>query len=484
MKYLYRLIFVMLACVSCGKSDNPDYPTSGNWDTTVSRAINDFIRVCNEEPGKEYVVFDFDNTCSIFDISEQLLTYQIETMSFELDAKEFRNAIFDGLKNYDSKIPLEVISRLTNIADNYSVLYEQYGPFSYRGISADLQALISKDELWLEFALDLASLYYDMEELTDTKTSYAWMYCLYSGMTEQELYELSVRSHERFSQIPTTAREWQLGDKKFSWLDGIQVTEEIRALWKSLHDNGIDVWVCSASCIRPVMAAVDYFGLHDYCTGIIAFSYKKDFSGRLTPYYDFDNGCGVLALKDGTWKEDNLPFRSMLWREGKVTGIQNSIAPKYLGEGPSAGFGDSTGDFSFCTEFNSLKMVIFFNRATRKVTEGGGLIAELAIYQRDCLGYDLAKANAQGDTFYLLQGRDENGFRTFRKSSSTVRFGSSSEILFCNQDNYTQYEYFKANGLSTKEILNTFSIKTAAEDNPLGFDYGFLEEYSGYHSIK
>jgi len=203
------------------------------------------------------------------------------------------------------------------------------------------------------------------------------------------------------------------------------------------------------------MAAVDYFGFHDYCTGILALSFKKDSSGKLTPYYDYDNGCGVLPKDEGTWEKDNLPFQSILWREGKVTGIQNSIAPKYLGKGPSAGFGDSMGDFIFCTEFSSLKMVVFFNRATSKVTEGGALIAELAIYQRDCLEYDLAKANALGDTFYLLQRRDENGLRTLRESSSTIRFGSDSETLFCNQDNFAQYEYFKAAGLSTKEILNT-----------------------------
>jgi hypothetical protein len=39
------------------------------------------------------------------------------------------------------------------------------------------------------------------------------------------------------------------------------------------------------------------------------------------------------------------------------------------------------------------------------VTDGGGLISAIAIYQRDGLGYDLAKANAAGDTLYVLQGR-------------------------------------------------------------------------------
>ena len=75
---------------------------------------------------------------------------------------------------------------------------------------------------------------------------------------------------------------------------------------------------------------------------------------------------------------------------------------------------DSSGDFNFCTEFDSLKFVICYNRANRKITEGAGLIAVLAVYQKDTLGYNLKKANAAGDTYYVLQGRDENGLRTMR----------------------------------------------------------------------
>ena len=142
---------------------------------------------------------------------------------------------------------------------------------------------------------------------------------------------------------------------------------------------------------------------------------------------------------------------------------------------------DATGDFNFCTEFSSLKLVICFNRATRSVTDGGGLVAETAIYQRDFLGYDLRKANAAGDTFYVLQGREENGLRSFRPSNATLLFGESEEKLFEGERNYAQLDYMKIHEMSTKEALEKFAIETDIP-NALGFKYGFTAQYAGYHS--
>ena len=145
---------------------------------------------------------------------------------------------------------------------------------------------------------------------------------------------------------------------------------------------------------------------------------------------------------------------------------------------------DSTGDYNFCTEFKTLKLVINFNRASRKVTDGGGVIAELAIYQRDTLGYDFAAADAAGDTLYVLQGREENGMRGLRNSNLTMTLGATEEKLFKNEDNQTQLQYMIDNAMTTTDIINTFAMKTAedAEGNVLGIKYGFLKEYAGYHT--
>ncbi|MBR2041350.1 MAG: hypothetical protein IJ945_03155, partial [Oscillospiraceae bacterium] len=125
------------------------------------------------------------------------------------------------------------------------------------------------------------------------------------------------------------------------------------------------------------------------------------------------------------------------------------------------------------------------NRASRKVTDGGGVIAELAMYQRDILGYKtLADANENGDTFYVLQGRDETKLRSLAASDWTLRYGKDEYLIFRNEDNFTQLQYMIDNGMTTEEIVNMFALKTAAEDSVFRFKYGFLANYAGYHNIE
>ena len=142
----------------------------------------------------------------------------------------------------------------------------------------------------------------------------------------------------------------------------------------------------------------------------------------------------------------------------------------------------STGDFNFCTEFRTLKLVVCFNRANRKVTDGGGLIAEVAMYEKDTLGYDLAKANDAGDTLYLLQGRDENGKRTLRNSNRTIRLGEEKETLFNSSENEKQLKTMIDKDMKIEDILNTFAIRQRAGKNGFDFDTGFADEYAGYHT--
>lgn len=208
---------------------------------------------------------------------------------------------------------------------------------------------------------------------------------------------------------------------------------------------------------------------------------STDGEGRITTAYDYDTGCGFYADREGGWTRMTAPTHTQTWGEGKAQAIHNAIAPEHGGHGPIAAFGDSTGDFNFCTEFVTLKLVIFFNRADRSVTEGGGLLSEVAVYQR-MMGYDLAKANAAGDTLYLLQGRDENGMRSFRNSEWTVQYGSDHEKLFLNDYNWAQLHYMLENGMGVGDILDQWSIKQKAGSSVFDFDIGFFDSYAGYHS--
>lgn len=114
---------------------------------------------------------------------------------------------------------------------------------------------------------------------------------------------------------------------------------------------------------------------------------------------------------------------------------------------------------------------------------GGGVIAEVAMYEKDTLHYDLKTANANADTLYVLQGRDENGMRSFRNSNATLRLGQTEEKLFANEDNQTQLDYMIQQNMTVADAINTFAVKTAAEDSPLHIKTGFFASYGGYHTV-
>lgn len=477
------ILLMLASIVAAGCGQKVEHLKRSDWAGDVKTALNDFMD-CYAGTEGAYAVFDFDNTTAIFDIERQLVIHQLESMSFAITPERMPEVLSSlctpGKWNYEDWIG--------DICAAYSDLYGRFGPFTSKGVNTEVQATLSSDPQWLEFAAKMATLYDVFADNEGHTPSCVWILYWFDGMSEQEVYDLALRCHNIYKKRETREIVWEspsdlesrVGQVTYSFVDGIQVTENTKELWKALDANGIDVWVCSASGLQPVLAAVDAFGLHDYVTGVQAMTVALDSSGHYTNAYDYNAPGAWIATESGWQADSTWAIGCTPAKEDKVTAIVNAIQPRY-GCGPLAGFMDATGDFNFCTEFSSLKLVTCFNRATRKVTEGGGLIAEVAIYQRDFLGYDLRKANAAGDTFYLLQGRDENGLRTFRPSNATLIFGQSEEKLFAGERNFAQLEYMKVHELSTKEALELFAIETDIP-NALGFKYGFAASYAGYHS--
>ena len=479
-----------------------------DWNDEVKQAINDLVDTygvtSDNYSDTSYVVFDFDNTCSIFDVEEQLAVYQLQVMAFAITPEQLPAVlatdigVTDGVQ--DLAAGRECYSTdgvehsyqdwIDDIESAYTYLYETYGPFTPAGLDEAAQAEIQKDPQWLEFAAKMRAMYDVVYDSESASVAYPWVLYWFTGMTEDEVYSLACASHSKYKEVETSTVTWtspaeissKVGVVEYAWTSGTQVSENIKELMNVLQENGIDVWVCSASATDTVRAAIDVWGLHDYVTGLVAMTNTLE-DGKYVNSYDYETGCGWLANADGTWTRDTTPTQAQTQGVGKTTAVVNAISTKYDNHGPIAGFMDSTGDFNFCTEFNTLKLVVCFNRASRKVTDGGGLIAEIAVYEADTLGYDFAAADAAGDTYYVLQGRDENGMRTLRSSRSTMVLGATEEKLFKNDDNTAQLQYIIDNDMTVEEAINRFAIKTAAEDegNDLGFKYGFLKEYSGYH---
>lgn len=425
------------------------------WSKDVKLGLNDFLDLYGEggkmQLDKPYVVFDFDNTTSIFDIQYQMVPFQPMMMAFEIEPKDMKNVLSEDLTRMDL-----CEEWIEDISYDYSSLYRKYGPFTAEGMAPSDTAALHKDPEWLDFATKMKGLYNLVYQVEPNDICIAWQTSWYHGMSDEQIYRLSKASHETFKDVETSTVHWG-GERPCSWTSGISVTPELRELWRALKDKGFDVWVCSGSQLEQVRAAVDVFGLHDYCTGILAVPTKYDSSS-----------AGYLALPGGKWQRDTVETNSITWNAGKVKAIDNALVSRY-GHGPYAGFMDSGGDFHFCTEYSSLKLVVCFNTANKDPKDGAGLVAETALYERDALGYDLKKANAAGDTFYLLQGRNENGLRSLNPSNATIKLGETSERLFKGEENQAFLDSLKSAKPKVKEIFDKNAL-------------GRIDGFTGYHS--
>lgn len=473
------LVLPLLCLFGC----NQESVNLDGYAPEVQTAIKDFVSTYKNQ-NNAYVVTDFDNTTAIFDIAYQCSIYQLETMSFAMDAETLRASLSTLLELNET-----VNHYLDDVTSSYEVLVEEYGAFTPAGIEETKLPALHANPYWQEFSTKMKSFYDYVDDNTSDAVSLQWIMHWYSGMSEKEVYAMFKRSCETYQYVDTVKQTWtspssiesKVGVVDCSFIKGVSVTDSVKKMLKHYADNHIDVWVCSASHVDGVRAAVDAYGLSDYITGVIGMTQKTN-DGKFIPAYDYETGMPYLNKKNGNWEKTNVPIKAFPSREGKVQAIKNALFPRYGGQGPLAGFMDSSGDFNFCTEFSSLKMVICYNRADRKITEGGGLVAIAAMYQKE-KGLNLKSANDKGETYYLLQGRDENGKRTLRESNKTIRYLEKEEKLFAGQDNFTLFDYLKEHNLDLRTFYGTFAVKTSKEQSVIGVAYGYLDSYAGYHNI-
>lgn len=496
------LIIVLSAVTTCSyfiAISNVDIQLKrSDWNDDVKKGVNDMLKVYGKGGAKaykdSYAVFDFDNTSSIFDVEEQLLIFQLQTMTFEISPDDMQNVLLSGIPEPDRDVSEYGLFNgsfsdlASDISASYAKLWERYGGFNHNGVDKATREKLANDIDWQEFSTKTAFMYYAIGKVCSSDVAYPWVTYLFKGMTEEEVYNMALKGLNEYSKVDTSEVTWKspeaydskTGVLTHKWVSGISVTENIKELWKALDENNIDVWVCSASYIGVIKAAIDYFGLHNYCKGVIAMTDEVDTDGHIVNKYDYETGCGYYT-SGSKWKKMNNPTKSQTQGKGKVTAIDNAIRVDYDNREPIACFMDSTGDFNFCTEYKDTKLVICFNRADRKVTEGGGLIAIVSLYQRDTLGLDFDKTDANGDTLYLLQGRDETGKRTFRNSSKTIKLSGEERLLY-NEDNYALLQRITDSKMNTKDTLDMYAVYKTPDENGLPFATGFLKEYVGYHS--
>ena len=193
-----------------------------DWADDVKAAINALVDTygkASETYADPYVVFDFDNTCSIFDVEEQLAIHQLNTMSFAIAPEELTAVLEEGLgdlekvrddaKAYSVKEEATSYSAVVeDIVKAYTYLWEKFGPFTAAGLDEAKQAEIQADEQWLEFATKMRVMYSFVGDAESADVAYPWILYWFTGMTEQEVYDLAYASHTKYSAVETREDTW------------------------------------------------------------------------------------------------------------------------------------------------------------------------------------------------------------------------------------------------------------------------------------
>lgn len=428
--------------------------TSQQWEPSVKVGINDFLaaygnKSANYQTGQSYAVFDFDNTTSIMDVEEQLQIWQLDHLAFAIQPNQMEQVLLTGIPadkldaTYGAQDgdgnQVTIRNAIKDAAAAYGRLYSK-GFVKTQG--SEPSTALQNNADYQEFRAKMRWLYDAIGETMDASVSYPWVTYWFTGMTPQQVYDLAIACDSYYGD-PAKGQSWskgsyespanlnsQAGPVKISYKLGITVTPEIKELYENLADNGIDCWVNSASPVDVVKAAVDYFQVPGV-KGVVAMTNKLDKNDKYINAYDYD----LHAQTQGV---------------GKAETIDKIIAPQYQEHGPLFAAMDSQGDFNFCTEYKDTKAVLILNR---KRSDDAALCAGIAHWQQQN-NITLAKANAAGDTLFLLQGRNENT-GTLWPDNHTLLLGKKDKAFL--SDKALKAESELAQGSSIKDVLQANS---------------------------
>jgi phosphoserine phosphatase len=390
-----------------------------NWAPATYDALNKLIRENgilspNYDPAnRPYVVFDCDNTLVVNDVQEALLIYQLERLAFKIKPEQMQDVLetgipdvempfIEGYENSDGKT-LNVRIVAEDCAKDYDYLYNNYEGFGAGG-KMSLEEIHKTDE-YKDFITKVRYLYDAINDTFDAAVGYPWVTYLFTGMTSAETQALAKESHEYWLNYGTfTKVTWEspaslpgkAGVVSTSYKTGLTFPDEMTDLTNTFMENGIDVYVISASFYDVIVATVttEKFGYNVKEDNVYAMMLKKDANGRYINEYDYNY------------------FQTQ--GKGKSHTINAFIRGKYQNRGPIFVAGDSQGDFNMITEYPDMKLGLIVNRYRKDDFKG--------------ISQQAAASIGQPDAKYVLQGRDEN-LGLFRPSEKSILLGEDVERL-------------------------------------------------------
>lgn len=310
-----------------------------------------------------YAVFDWDYTSIYQDTQENLFRYQIDNLRFKATPAEFAAAIrkdipnddfADAYRNVDGrKINIQQIA--ADLDARYAFLYANY--IGERKMSL---AQIQQTEEFKDFRGKLAFLYEAIGGSFSHDVSYPWVLYLFTGMSRQEVMDLAKEANDfalgqalgKYRWTSSATLTGRTGQVSHEYKSGLRVHSEMANLFHELQQNGIEVYVITAS-------------LEDV---VRVFATDPSYGYRLKP----ENIYGMRLhmngdIYQGRYRSDYPQTQT----HGKVAIIEGYLKPRHGGKAPILVAGDSSGDENMLTAYADTRLLLLMKREGRldKVAE-------------------------------------------------------------------------------------------------------------------
>jgi phosphoserine phosphatase len=419
MKTLYSFSFMLSMIVllsNCSKRNEivlSSAPDQLNWSDNNYKVLKQLI-IDNGVHGKfynsqklPYVVLDWDQTCAFLDVEEALLHYQLSHLKFKMTKEQFSGLLLNSINGItsvsidDENQSLAAINQ--DLITDYNFIFDNYSGLNGTMTSEEIQSTPHYQDFIVKLPLLYAG-YCDTPGI-GAAYGYPWVLYLLTGYTIEEVKVLakeaiSFELGNRLGKVTIASPSGfttNAGVLSYTYRTGLRILPEMQNLIATFKENGIEVFIVSASYkpVVEVFSGLKSFGYNVPAENVIAMELATDNAGVILSQY-----------KDGWVKT---------LRQGKVEAI-NQVIKTGLGRtwDPLFSAGDSDGDYEMLTAFPDMKLALIWNRV-----KGGdiGKISKQAVEEMN-----------NPSPRFILQGRNENTGMAI-PFSETILFGSTEARL-------------------------------------------------------
>lgn len=199
----------------------------------VSKALAEVITRPRRE--REVAVFDFDNTCIVNDIGEIFSYHLVDGIDYRYDLDSFWDLI-------DVRDGRQELRRMVETIQSSAKPFEHPLYDAYRS--------------------EMNAIYTRRLEREGKRDCYAWAVRLHVGMSEDSMVELSRRAIDAELARPLERQTFLTSrGEEIAVERGIRMIHAVKELFRLLDENGIEVWICSATNIWTVREFAARYGV-------------------------------------------------------------------------------------------------------------------------------------------------------------------------------------------------------------------------------